>query len=217
MEPWSLGFSGVAFGLASLTTIVGGARLARTGDQLADRTGMGEAFRDTVIDERDADRSDRSTPSLWVEFIVVGVIVAASGWVIARAAEAFVVTGGLEASLVGVLFTGIVNATPEAVTSIAAVRRGALTLAVAGVLGGNAFDVLNLVVADVAFRQASMYHAAGHDELFLLFASTLLTSIILAGMLRRELRGPARIGIESWVVLALYLASITLVASTNGR
>jgi cation:H+ antiporter len=33
---------------------------------------------------------------------------------------------------------GIVNGLPEAVTAIAAVRRGALTLAIAAILGGTA-------------------------------------------------------------------------------
>jgi cation:H+ antiporter len=62
---------------------------------------------------------------------------------------------------------GVVNAMPEAVTSIAAVRRGALTLATAGVLGGNAFDVLALSFADVAFRGGSIYHATGSDDMLL--------------------------------------------------
>ncbi len=172
--------------------------------------------RETVLDVRAVETTRRATGSLWTEFIAVGSIVAAGGWVIARAAETLVVSGGLEASVVGAILMGVVNAVPEAVTAIAAVRRGALTLAVAGVLGGNAFDVLNLVVADVSFQSGSIYHAAGRDELFLIVTSVLLTSIILAGMLRRERLGPANIGVESWLVLVIYLASLVVVAVGNG-
>lgn len=44
MELWSLPLSVVAFAVASLATVLGGVRLANAGDQLADRTGMGEAL-----------------------------------------------------------------------------------------------------------------------------------------------------------------------------
>lgn len=342
MEPWSLTFSCVAFAVASIATIVGGIRLARSGDMLADRTKLGEALfgavffggvisasgivmsavaayadqpqlaytsavggiaaqtaalvvadmfykpanlehaaaslsnmmfavllivlllialgvtfapsttvwaihpgsfalviayvyglkslqqsraepgwlpkrtKATVEDEASEEGSDRSTMSLWVEFVTVGSVVAGGGWVIARAAEVFVEEGGIEASVVGAVFMGLVNATPEAVTSIAAVRRGALTLAVAGVLGGNAFDVLNLVVADVAYRNGSIYHAADQDGLFLITVSALLTAVILGGLLRRERQGPGKIGMESWCVLVGYLLAITVLALPNG-
>lgn len=168
--------------------------------------------RATIVDEPSEAGSSRSSRSLWAEFAGVGVVVAAGGWVIARAAESFVERGGLEASLVGALFMGLVNAIPEAVTSIAAVRRGALTLAMAGILGGNAFDVLNLAIADVAYRPGSLYHAAARDDLFLVLVSALLALILLGGMLRRQLRGPAAIGLESWMVLVLYVLSLGMIA-----
>jgi cation:H+ antiporter len=338
MRPWSLPFSLAAFAVAALATIVGGIRLARTGDQLADRTGWGEALfgalffgaiisasgivmsaatalsgqaqlaytsavggiaaqtvalvvadmfhkgvnlehaaaslenmifavllcillllatsfsfapnvtllgvhpgsavlvvvyvvgfrivrasseqpgwlarrtRATVVDEPEPADSSRASWSLWLEFVAVGLLVAGGGWVIARAAEVFVDRGGLEPSMVGAILMGIVNAIPEAVTSIAAVRRGALTLAMAGILGGNAFDVLNLAVADVAYRRGSLYHAAQRDDLFLISVSALLTLIILGGMLGRQRRGPATIGLEGWLVLIAYLLAVTLTA-----
>lgn len=43
MEPWSLPLSGAVFALAAVATVAGGIRLARAGDVLSDRTGLGEA------------------------------------------------------------------------------------------------------------------------------------------------------------------------------
>lgn len=40
---------------------------------------------------------------------------------------------------------------------MAAVRRGALTLAVGDILGGNCFDVLFISGSDVAYREGSIY------------------------------------------------------------
>lgn len=43
----------------------------------------------------------------------------------------------MRAGFVGGVLMGLVNALPEAITAVAAVRRGAVTLAIAAILGGN--------------------------------------------------------------------------------
>jgi len=100
---------------------------------------------------------------------------------------------------------------PELVTSLAAVRRGALTLAVSGILGGNAFDTLFLGFSDIAYRDGSIYHAASSQQLFLIALSILMSSTLLVGLLRREKHGIANIGFESFAVVMLYLMGVVLV------
>ncbi|MFW5739202.1 MAG: hypothetical protein ACOC1F_02430 [Myxococcota bacterium] len=58
-----------------------------------------------------------------------------------------------------------------------AVRRGALTLAVGGIIGGNSFDVLFVAFADVAYRDGSIYHAITDRRVFLLSLTGLRTSV----------------------------------------
>lgn len=168
--------------------------------------------RETREDVPDEQGSRRSTTRLLLDFGLMGVLVSASGWAIAQAAESVVVHTRLSDTLVGALLMGITNALPETVTSIAAVRRGALTLAMAGVLGGNAFDVLNLVVGDVAFRQGSLYHAARPEQLLLSVVGILMTAIVIAGLLRRQRQGPGNIGFESVLLLSVYVASLVLIS-----
>jgi cation:H+ antiporter len=166
----------------------------------------------TVLDQPGQARAQTSDAALWIELVLLGLLVAAGGFVIAHAAQTFVEEGGIEASIVGAILMGLVNAIPEAVIAITAVRRGALTMAVASVLGGNAFDVLNLVVADVAYRGGSIYHAAGSDDVQLCITAALMVTVLLGGMLRRELKGPASMGGESLLMLAIYAASLLLLA-----
>ena len=104
---------------------------------------------------------------------------------------------------------------PELITSVAAVRRGVLTLAVSGVIGGNCFDTLFAAVADVAYRDGSLYHAAtaqSSREVMLLAVSVVMTGVLLMGLLGRQKNGPARIGWESCVVLLLYAGALALAA-----
>jgi cation:H+ antiporter len=168
--------------------------------------------RETVEDEPDDEASERSNRSLWVEFALVGLLVAGGGWVVATAAGSFVVHGGLDESFVGAALMGIVNALPELITAIAAIKRGALTLAVAGVLGGNTFDVLNLSFTDIAYREGSIYGATDNDDVLLTLTAAMMVAVLMGGMVGREKRGPATIGVESLLVLLLWIGALVLLA-----
>jgi cation:H+ antiporter len=165
---------------------------------------------ETVVDEIDPgpEAAATSARSMWAQFVLVGGTVAAGGWLIAQAAGHLVDATGLAAGFVGVVMMGLVNALPEAVTAVAAVRRGATTLAVAAVLGGNCLDALNLVAGDVAYRGGSLYHAVGADQLFTTAASLAMTIVLVAGLLVREPRGPGRIGFEGITLVLAYVAIV---------
>lgn len=90
----------------------------------------------------------------------------------------------------------------------AAVRRGALALAVGDILGGNAFDVLFLSAADVAYRGGSIYAAIAAVDIYWVALSILLTGVLLLGLLRREKHGFGNIGFESTLVLVLYFTGV---------
>lgn len=149
---------------------------------------------------------------LWARFALVGLTVAGGGWIIARAGEILVSATGLRAGFVGGILMGLVNALPETITAIAAVRRGAVTLAVAAILGGNCLDALNLVVGDVFYRGGSIYHSAGTDELFLSTAAMLMTTVLLGGLLARQVRGWGKVGFEGTLLLGGYLAVVAVLA-----
>lgn len=165
----------------------------------------------TDQDEPD-EQAPESTGRLLAELIVLGILVAGAGWAVARASESFLVHSALQESFVGAVVMGLANALPEIVTSVAAVRRGALTLAVGVVLGGNAFDVLNVAVGDVFYRGGSLYHAAATDGLFMTVAAIAMTAVLILGMLRREKHGVANIGTESATVLLLWVAATLVLA-----
>lgn len=153
-------------------------------------------------------RDTRGAGRVWMSFVTLGAIVGVAGWTVGISGIALVRHTGLSETLVGSLFTAIATSLPELVTAVAAVRQGALTLAVGGIIGGNTFDVLFLVFADVAYREGSIYHAISEQPLFIISLTILLTAFLLLGLIRRERRGVANIGFESMAVLVFYLAGI---------
>lgn len=149
-------------------------------------------------------------PLVWLlaRFLILVTALTVAGFAIARSGEALALRTGMSQTLVGVLLTAVVTSLPELVTTVAAVQRGALTLAVGGIIGGNTFDVLFLTLSDAAYRDGSIYHAIGRPEQFVISLTLLLTAIILLGLLRRETYGFANIGFESLLVIVVYAAGI---------
>ncbi|MFE0593914.1 sodium:calcium antiporter [Micromonospora echinospora] len=164
------------------------------------------------IPHTDSPLNQRPLPWLWTQFAIVGAAVAGGGWLVARAAESLVEVTGLAAGFVGGVLMGIVNALPETVTAIAAVRRGAVTLAIAAVIGGNLLDVLTLVAGDIAYRHGSIYHTAGSDELLATTTSLFMTATLLGGLLIRQTCGWGRLGFEGVLLLASYAAMTAILA-----
>jgi cation:H+ antiporter len=184
------------------------------GLRLASRTRDDPGWRpvhtaDTWEDQPDDDTADGARPlTVWTAFAVSAALVGVAGWLVGVSGIALVRHTGLSETLVGALFTAVATSLPELVTTLAAVRQGALTLAVGGIIGGNTFDVLFLVFSDVAYREGSIYHAISDQPLFMISMTILLTAFLLMGLIRRERRGVANIGFESAAVLVLYLAGM---------
>lgn len=166
---------------------------------------------ETMTDEAEEVHIERNELiSMWLRFALFGAIVGFAGWIVGRSGEVMANSTGLSETVIGSLFTAVSTSLPELVTSIAAVRRGALTLAVSGIIGGNAFDTLFVAAADVAYRDGSIYHAITEQQIFLVTLGILMTSILILGLLRREKSGIGNIGFESFSILVLYGGALGL-------
>jgi cation:H+ antiporter len=156
---------------------------------------------------------ERGNGRLWTEFVAVGLAVAVGGWAITQAARGIIMATGLSAAFVGTLAMGVVNALPETVTAVAAVRRGAATLAIAAVIGGNSIDVLTLVVGDLTYRGGSLFHRVGTDELLATAFALLMSTILLGGLIVRQSRGLGRLGFEGSCLVVAYASLVALLAT----
>ena len=132
-----------------------------------------------------------------------------AGWVIAETALELSAQTGMSQAIMGTLFTSVATSLPELVTTLAAVRRGALQLAVGGIIGGNTYDVLFLALSDAAYREGSLYHAMEPRHVFLIALALAMSAVLLLGLLRREKSGAGNIGFESVLVLAIYAGALT--------
>jgi cation:H+ antiporter len=164
----------------------------------------------TVVDRPDKNKPGGSLLSLWLRFSAFTLVLAVAGWALMNAAETIAAGTGLSQTMVGTLFTAISTSSPELVTTIAAIRAGALTLAVGGIVGTNCFNVTAIAAADFVYREGSIYHAVTSQQIFWGLLTVLMTAILLLGLIRREKFGIGNIGFESFLILVLYGGAVAL-------
>lgn len=161
---------------------------------------------ETVVDTpNDEDVKQLRLSSLLIKFAVLAGVVGIAGYFIADLAVIISEKSGLSEAIMGALFTSVATSLPELVVSVSAVKRGALTLAVSNIIGGNFFDVLFVSFADMAYREGSLYHAVSERQLFIIALTMLLTATLLLGSLHRQKYGIGRVGWESALLILLFV------------
>ncbi len=185
-----------------------GLRVARAAQ--LDPGWMATKTRLTHHDEPDGDAQREPLRRLVLIFVGLALATAAAGYLLSLAAEGAVRTYGLNQGLLGTYATALLTSLPELVTTIAAVRRGALQLAVGGIIGGNSFDTLFIAASDAAYGEGSIYAAITGEQTLIIALSVVMTAILLMGLLRRQRQGPGHIGFETIALLLAYLGGAAL-------
>ncbi len=161
---------------------------------------------ETVQDEPDDGSQDHSLGKIAAKLLASGALVALAGWALAETAPEIADRTPMSEGFVGSFFTAVATSLPELVVSVQAVRRGALTLAVGNIVGGNSFEVLVVAAADFVYRDGSLLHAAATSQAFIIALTALLMAVLLVGLLHRQRQGPAGIGWESTLIIVLFVA-----------
>ncbi|MEI2384018.1 sodium:calcium antiporter [Breoghania sp. JC706] len=161
------------------------------------------------LSEPDMGPGAASDRSLWLRFAFYATTTAVAGYLVGEASLVIVAKTALSESVVGTVLAGVANSLPELVTAIAAVRIGAVSLALGDIIGGNAFEVMFLSLADFAYS-GSIYDAMTDRDRTTALIAIIMTGVLLLGMLRREKYGVASIGFESALVLVLYGGALVL-------
>lgn len=170
---------------------------------------------ETVEDVPRPNSQRESLPRLGIGLAISATLTLVCGGLVAWTAGSIMDQTGIPESIMGGVCMAIATSLPELVTCVAAVRRGALTLAVSDIVGGNFFDVLFVAAADIAFIGGSLYHAdgVGMREVFVVSITILLNVVLLAGLIYRQKYGPGNIGFESVLMLLIYVAGVAVLVA----
>lgn len=146
---------------------------------------------------------------------VIGVFVL--GVWLASLGDRIAVSTGLSRGFVGTLFLAAATSLPEAVVSLAAVRMGALDLAVGNVLGSNVFNIVILAVFDVVDLRTNLWAHLSPAHALAGLAVIVMTAVaLLSQVYRVASRRPRRFGWDGAALLAIYVLSMWLLYQQRG-
>lgn len=109
-------------------------------------------------------------------------------------------------TFVGTLLVAAVTSLPELVVTIAALRIGALNMAIANLLGSNLFNIFVLALDDIADLKGPILSHVSPVHAVSAVSSVIMTGIVIIGLLyRSEKRGLRFFDWISVSLLAMYL------------
>jgi cation:H+ antiporter len=138
--------------------------------------------------------------------VLSGTMVAVAGFGVAVSADGIAREANLAASFVGTLFVAAATSLPELTTTIAAVRLHAFDIAAGNLLGSNLFNMIVLVVDDIAYVDGPLLASVSDVLAIPAIVAIVMTAVIMTALNFVERTKPHPVDIWAGVSLAaLYI------------
>jgi cation:H+ antiporter len=141
--------------------------------------------------------------------IATAVLVAVVPWLVDSSTRIADITG-LGTGFVGTALLSLVTSLPELLAVIAAVRLGALDMAVGNIFGSSVFNMLAVGLADFFYLDGRFLGAIDQNFALVALLGLLLTNLALAGSLARAERRYLFIKVDSIVIIIVYFLGMYL-------
>ena len=116
---------------------------------------------------------------------------------------------GVSNSFFGTLFIAAATSLPELVVSVAALKMGALDMAVGNLLGSNVFNMFILGIDDVFYKEGNFFKAISPSHLLSVFITIIMTAVVGLGLLFKPKKKQLwLLGIDTFIIIVLYLTLI---------
>jgi cation:H+ antiporter len=142
-------------------------------------------------------------------FALCAAAIFVAGPFLASAAGTLADETGLGKTFVGTTLVAISTSLPEFVSSLAALRLGAVDLAVGNVFGSNSFNMLILVPLDF-FHPQPLFAVASQSHVMTCMATILATMVVIMGQLYRAESRVRFIEPDAWLVIAIVIGAMAL-------
>jgi cation:H+ antiporter len=169
----------------------------------------------TTTAEKQATEQGVSTRRATLVFGVSAAATLVAGVYIERSGEEVFGRWGMSGVVFGATVLAAATSLPEVSTGLASTRLGDYKLAVSDIFGGNAFLPVLFLLA-VVLSGSAVLPLAHHSDIYLTALAALLTVVYMIGLVFRPQRQWLRMGLDSIVVLVLYILGIAGLAFITG-
>lgn len=142
-----------------------------------------------------------------VQFAFFAIVVAVAGIWLPFVGERIADGMGWSRTFVGTLFVAAATSMPEVVVTVAALRLGALDMAIASLLGSNLFDILIIALDDLLYTPGSILADVSPVHAVTAFSAAMMSGAVIIGLVYR----PQQHRLHAPNVVSLALLAIGLV------
>jgi len=159
------------------------------------------------------------TRMVYLRFTLAAIAVIGAGIWLSFVGGEIAETTGWGASFVGSLFLAITTSLPELTVAIAALRLGAVDMAVADILGANMLDMVVITWADLFYTQGPILAMVSRAHLITAMVAVIMSLVVIGGLrFRRKKKtfiviswyGLALIGLYIFGAYALFISGVGL-------
>ena len=152
---------------------------------------------------------DISARKAYIVFVINAALVIGLGIWLASIGDRLAATTGLSRSFVGNLFLALSTSLPEIAASLAAIRLGAVDLAIGNVLGSNLFNILLFFVYDLADGKRNFWASLTNSNAFAAVITMMMTGVVIISLMyRASPKMPYRVSWDGFVLAGMYLGSM---------
>lgn len=152
-----------------------------------------------------------------VRYAMAAVVVVAVGVWLPYVGEDLARVMAWEESFVGTLFVALATTLPEITVTVAAIRLGAIDLAMGNLLGSNLFNLLILAIDDLFFLRGPLFSHTAPVHAASAFSVVMMSGVVIVGLLYRpESRVFGTVGWASLVLLSIYLLNTSFLYLYSG-
>ena len=151
-----------------------------------------------------------STRSAVLNYSFNAVIVIIAAMFLPKIGEGIATATGLGQSFVGTIFIAISTSLPEVVVSVAAVKMGAVDLAIGNLFGSNIFNIFILGIDDLFFVKGPILSYSNQNHAISALCAMMMTAIAIIGLTYRAEKKRLIIAWDSVMIVLLYLVNLVL-------
>ncbi len=152
---------------------------------------------------------DTTITQAGARYAMAAVVVIAAGVALPFVAKVLAAQMDWSQSFVGTLFVAFATSLPEVVVTVAALRIGAVDMAIGNLFGSNLFNILVLVIDDVAYIQGPLLSEISPVHALSALSAVMMTGVAIGGLLYRpRTRVFKTVGWTSIVLFVVYVLNI---------
>jgi cation:H+ antiporter len=143
-------------------------------------------------------------------YSINGLIVIESALLLPYFAEQISNQTRLQKSFIGTVLLGASTSLPEVAVSVAAIRMGAIDLAVGNLLGSNLFNIFILVIGNIFYRNGHILVDASVSNIISVFSIIIMTAIAIIGLTYRSKNKTFFLARDTLLIVIMFIFNLVI-------